>query len=571
VVIDVGWRLIQFAVVFALLWLASISCVGADTLEVVINEVFYDPAGRDDGLEFVELYNAARVAVCLEDWRLETGNGSYEGRWKVEWVGSAAETLGANGFFVIGEDGVRPAPDGLTALDLQNGPDGCRLTSPSGLKDVVGWGDLAYGEYYEGVPAADVPSGWSIGRDPDGRDTDSNGDDFAELSSPSPGDFNHPPFDLSITKAGLSRHGMVSGSRIDIVCRVANKGTQACGLGAVVFARASGMADSSRMPEDIASGQVSSIVVRLPNPGPGIHIVTTWHRYESDRWHENDTLATSIALHPAPIVVNEIMFDPGVVDCEWIELFNQGTSPMSIKGWTLNDHGGRRRSIAEENIVIEEGSFLVLVEDEEVFAHAHPGLDPQVFFRPVGGWPTLNDTDGPLGFADVTVIRDVFDTMIDSVAYRRRWSRSGVSVERRDPRERSWLTANWSPHYGAASGSPGAWNSVSFCLPEGNSLLKLKPSTFSPDGDGDDDLLAASVSLPRPGLVRLTIFDANGRLVKRLVDGEVIEAGRITFWDGRRGDDTNAPTGVYVVLLESKILSTDEVLRSKSPVVLIRR
>jgi hypothetical protein len=223
------------------------------------------------------------------------------------------------------------------------------------------------------------------------------------------------------------------------------------------------------------------------------------------------------------------------------------------------------------DLEVPPGGFFVLVEDEEVFAAIHPEIERAIFRRPEGGWPTLNDVDGPLGFADAVILRDCRGTMIDSVAYRRRWSTAGVSVERIDPGATSWASANWSPHHGPGPGSPGRGNSVSFHLPEHAGLLSMSPQTFSPDGDGEDDLVAFSVTLPQPGLVRLTVFDANGRVVNRLVDGEVIEAERITFWDGRRSDDTEAPMGVYFALLEARLTSADRMLKSRAPVVLVRR
>ena len=129
----------------------------AQGIPVVINEVLYDPAGSDGGYEFVELFNQADAAIGLEGWIFETGNGSYQARWKLEWTGSRMDTIGPRGFFVIGEEGVLPGPDAVTALDLQNGPDGCRLTDPVGGTDVVGWGSLGFEEYFEGEPAADTP------------------------------------------------------------------------------------------------------------------------------------------------------------------------------------------------------------------------------------------------------------------------------------------------------------------------------------------------------------------------------------------------------------------------------
>ncbi|MBZ0266676.1 hypothetical protein K8I85_00835, partial [bacterium] len=182
---------------FVLAWL------GAFVLgPVVLNEVHYDPAGADGGREYVEL--AAGVVGddeggirreegdgSLAGWRLETGNGAApDGEWKVAWIGAPGDRL-EDGLFAVGEGGVVPPPDAVVELDLQNGPDACRLVSPDGVVDVCGWGSPLPEGLYEGAPATDVASGRSLSRQPDGRDTGNNAADFAD-AAPSPGAFNAP-------------------------------------------------------------------------------------------------------------------------------------------------------------------------------------------------------------------------------------------------------------------------------------------------------------------------------------------------------------------------------------------
>jgi hypothetical protein len=556
-----------FVAVFACV---SFSPSGTAALPVVVNEVLYDPAGSDTGLEFAELFNCSPEPLCLDGWVFETGNGAYPDRWTREWTGSNTDTIAARSFFVIGEDLVLPTPDFVTALDLQNGPDACRLTSPEGVRDVVGWGDLGHGEYYEGFPVTGGASGSSVGRDPDGADRNVNFDDFRVFEYPSPGDFNHPPFDLAVERAALSRHTPPSGADVEIACMLVNCGVDTCG-GTTLTGEVAALKDSTYLPDVLQPSERLSAVVRLPHPGEGLHSVRVWHSHRLDRWHSNDTVWASIVLPPPPVVINEVMFKPVGTECEWIEIFAHGAAAVDLRDWTLEDYRGTGKSITADHLTLAPGDMLVLVEDEEVFGVAHPELGSDDFLRPCGGWPTLNDADGPLGFADMIVVRDAMGTMVDSVAYRSRWSRPGTSVERIDPRGPSPMSSNWSPHYGSTGGSPGRANSVSFYLSEGRRILSLSPAAFSPDGDGRDDLLAVSVKLAEPCVVRLTVFDLGGRPVKRLIDGEVVEVSRITFWDGSSTVRPEAAMGAYLVLLEARGTSSGNTYRAKSPAILIRR
>ncbi len=155
--------------------------------QVVLNEVLYDPEGADTGLEFVEIMNCGREPVSLAGWVLESGNGASPDDWTVEWIGGDFDELAPGGLFLVGEDAVVPAPDVVTALDLQNGPDAVRLTDGAAVVDVVGWGEPLFAGYYEGAPAPDVPGGSSLARSPDCFDHAENAHDFIGVPDPHAG------------------------------------------------------------------------------------------------------------------------------------------------------------------------------------------------------------------------------------------------------------------------------------------------------------------------------------------------------------------------------------------------
>lgn len=63
----------------------------------------------------------------------------------------------------------------------------------------------------------------------------------------------------------------------------------------------------------------------------------------------------------------------------------------------------------------------------------------------------------------------------------------------------------------------------------------------------------AAVSFPvaKSGLVRARIFDAQGRLVRTLFDGESAMGDRTVRWDGRGRDGSRAPSGIYFFRIET--------------------
>lgn len=63
--------------------------------------------------------------------------------------------------------------------------------------------------------------------------------------------------------------------------------------------------------------------------------------------------------------------------------------------------------------------------------------------------------------------------------------------------------------------------------------------------------LQMSLALPRAGRVRIEVFDARGRRLRRLVDGERAAGSHVVTWDGRDDDGRDLGSGSFFVRLRS--------------------
>jgi hypothetical protein len=155
----------------------------------LLSEVFYDAAGSDNGLSFVEIYGEAGFA--LDGFTLEGVNGA---NGAVAPQLALAGFIPENGLFVIADD----AGDGTTGVpgahlianfDFQNGPDSIVLRGPAGVVDAVGYGSFGAAEVFagEGQPAADAPADASLARRFADIDSDDNFADWIVLEAPTPG------------------------------------------------------------------------------------------------------------------------------------------------------------------------------------------------------------------------------------------------------------------------------------------------------------------------------------------------------------------------------------------------
>jgi len=169
---------------------------------VVINELFYDPIGIDSGC-FIELIGPP--GLSLNGYYLIGINGGNGQQYFL--IDLNGYKIPQDGFFVVAQDESVINADMInTGADLQNGPDNLELWFEDKKMDSVGYGDFSNAIFTgEGSPALDL-TGCSIGRRPDGLDTNNNSVDFVGLKNPSPG-MPNSPIDVVINKKSIKTWG----------------------------------------------------------------------------------------------------------------------------------------------------------------------------------------------------------------------------------------------------------------------------------------------------------------------------------------------------------------------------
>lgn len=154
---------------------------------VVINEVQAE-SNSDKSYEFVELYNCGTQSVSLSGWKVEYQSGS--GGTGMSYPIEGNQTIAAGAYKLFATSKVAGAKDGTFTGGFASDKGQIGLLDKSGKTvDGVAWGTVTGGKYKE-RNTAPTPGTGSIGRRPDGKDTDDNQSDFEKFPTPSPGKSN---------------------------------------------------------------------------------------------------------------------------------------------------------------------------------------------------------------------------------------------------------------------------------------------------------------------------------------------------------------------------------------------
>jgi hypothetical protein len=256
------------------------------------------------------------------------------------------------------------------------------------------------------------------------------------------------------------------------------------------------------------------------------------------------------------IVLNEILFDPRYGASDYVEVLNKSNKIVDAnKAYIANRNSSngiasiKKWSGAPFYIFPDE--YILLTEDalsvQQEYLVENPG---NVLVVPV--LPSYPDDKGNV------LITNSLGDVVDEVAYSSKWhfaligNPEGVALERIDPNGKSGDAANWhSAASTAGYGTPSYKNSQYRQSGNTAATIEVSPKIFSPDNDGHDDVAAISYRIDEPGYAaNLTIFDANGRLVRYLVKNDVLGLKGNWTWDGLDDKNQKLPIGTYIIYTE---------------------
>lgn len=261
---------------------------------------------------------------------------------------------------------------------------------------------------------------------------------------------------------------------------------------------------------------------------------------------------------PGDVVINELLFNPQSGGSDFVELYNRSQRAIDLSTLLIGN-----LNPADDTVVVAisaphllmPGGFALLSPDTADISSRYQVLTPTALIQQ--SLPPFNDDAGnvtlyrldagqPIVIDSFNYSEDLHQPLLDDL--------EGVSLERIHPDAPSGLSSSWHSAAQAAGFATPTYRNSQFVdpgQPASPSVFSLPAKTFSPDGDGFEDFLLINYRTEYPGFsAKAHIYDAEGRLVKRLANNELLGTNGFLRWDGDTDKGTKAPVGVYIIWLE---------------------
>jgi hypothetical protein len=258
------------------------------------------------------------------------------------------------------------------------------------------------------------------------------------------------------------------------------------------------------------------------------------------------------------IVINEILFHPRFGGSDFVEIYNRSDRILDLSDVFIasrNRTTGNLQQIyrvSEIPIYIQPSDYFVFTTDLTILQQSYYVENPANVVI-MSGFPTYPNEDGTV------VLLDNEDNIIDEFSYSEKMhgifisNHEGVSLERVDFERESSELANWqSAAQTIGFATPTYKNSCYTHTKEVNETFALMSTTFSPDGDGYEDVLFIDYKMPSAGfIVNIRIYNIRGQFVKELCRNTALGVeGRLT-WDGTKANNAKTPIGPYIIFIEA--------------------
>lgn len=546
----------------------------AKAFDVLINEIMADPTPLVNlpDAEYVELYNRSDFAVELKNWSITVGSTSKP---------IPVVTIPSHGYLILCDDASKPLLESFgqvvdfTSFALTNA--GTSLTLKDGMGQImhyVIYTDKWYNSDYK------KDGGWSLELidplNPCGEAA--NWTASNDKTGGTPGKLNSMnASNPDLKNPEISRIGVTDATHITIWFSESCDSTMLAKND--IYTIDNGIGNPISVTAQSPDFKVVYLTLSNPITAGVLYALSCSGLIKDCAGNSFNTLLTGKFAIPSEsaendIIINEVLFDPTTEGADFIEIVNISDKVIDLKDLILANYDTITNaitsfnSISDFSFLILPNEYYVLTTDSAAVKKSYFTSNPAAFIN-MSPFPEMNNSNGNVAIA----LKD--GTLIDKMHYSAEMqfpllnSIDGVSLERINPLRSSMDITNWhSASEAVGFATPGYKNSQFGLSTDSKAEISLSPEIFSPDNDGYNDVLSISYKFLEPGnMMKIQVFDANGRKVRDLLSNELCGTSGSFSWDGITNDSQKASIGRYVVFVEVFNLNGNLKLYKKSAIL----
>lgn len=274
-----------------------------------------------------------------------------------------------------------------------------------------------------------------------------------------------------------------------------------------------------------------------------------------------------VSVNRGDILISELMYDSNPVEAEYVELYNKSNHDICLSDLSI---AKRSTDGSLQSVKRLSDSCQVVPAGHYVWATSLPDdVYNNYFYCNPDNCCVLSTRLSYSNEGGTVVVINRNQEVIDEFTYSPRIhtvsqsNKRGISLERVDFDKDTQESGVWKSAGGDGSdgyGSPGMPNRAEKGQQSSVAGLSVQihpAHTFTPDGDGVEDVLQVVMSREAPECrVVISIYNSAGQCVKTIADHLPAYGSDEFTWDGRNNGGTLCPVGMYGVSV--KIIYADK-------------
>ena len=256
------------------------------------------------------------------------------------------------------------------------------------------------------------------------------------------------------------------------------------------------------------------------------------------------------------VLINEILFNPKTGGVDFVEVYNNSNKTLDFKDLFIANADDQNvvniiKPLSATTLLFQPQTYWVITPNPDTVKSQYLTLNLTNFIK-IASMPSYNDDSGS------AVILNKDNARIDQLNYTHEMhfgllrDLNGVSLERSSFIKPTNETGNFRSAAASVGYATPAYKNSQFLEDlTANEEISLASATFSPDNDGFEDVLRILYKFNQADrAANVSIYNDQGRLIRKLIKNETTAAQGEWIWDGLDDNNAKVKIGIYIIYAE---------------------